>query len=122
MGNIVDLSLTSSIEKYIAGVYDPHGDVFIDKVLLSVVPFLFIPDGYRVILPRNPIAPAAYPPTNPMFSGFQSQKVGIWCSAAGMPRRIRQHSCATTSLGYAWEDLGSKKPVEDGASKTNNVV
>ncbi|BBH23272.1 hypothetical protein Back11_46170 [Paenibacillus baekrokdamisoli] len=35
-----------------------------------------------------------------------------------MPRRICQRPCATTSLGYAWEDLGSKKPVEDGADKT----
>jgi hypothetical protein len=57
-GKGVDLTLTSSIEKYIAGVYDPHGDVFIDKVLLSVVPFLFIPDGNWVILPSNPVAQA----------------------------------------------------------------
>jgi hypothetical protein len=53
-----------------------------------------------------------------MFGGFQRQKAGVPISAAGMLRMICQRICATTSLGYVWEHLGSKKPVTDGAGAT----
>jgi hypothetical protein len=44
-----------------------------------------------------------------MFERFQRRKVGGRSSAARMPRRICQRPCATTSLGYAREDFGSKR-------------
>jgi len=58
------------------------------------------------------------PPRTPMFQGFQRKKVGVPINAVGMPRRTCQHTCATISFGYAWEQLGSKKPVDDGACET----
>jgi len=54
-GPRVDSMLTSGHKKYIAEALRHHCDVFKICILLYALQFFFVPDSYRVILPRYPI-------------------------------------------------------------------
>lgn len=80
---------------------------------------LTLPHRHRIPLIINPVAPASYPPHVPQARMVPSPKSRgseqrDWNASEDICKRL----CATTSVGYAWEQLESKKPVENGAGET----